>query len=132
MASLSPMPKPKSILLQGFLPVLAGLVLGHFFNFPPWMTPPPAASSPPSTRPAGGEVSAAGPKTSMPPLGSAQASADAPPANKDQLLKLIRNFRVEDLLAELSHLPPGEERRMVIKLLALVWFRMDRPGAPST
>lgn len=65
----------------------------------------------------------------MPPLGSAQASADAPPANKDQLLKLIRNFRVEDLLAELSHLPPGEERRMVIKLLALVWFRMDRPAA---
>lgn len=123
------MPRPKAILLTGILPAAAGILCGWCYSPTP-ETPAPALASPavashavkpPSTQ----KIIA--PENSIPLL-TAPDDPKPPESVKDRLNKLAIHRRVEDLLAELEHLPPGTDRNLAIGLLAKHWFTFDHAG----
>ena len=126
------MTKLKTILFTGILPAAAGVWCGAMFT---------AASDDgsPTTIPASSTSSqniGARPQkkpvatVTLPPSVSPEP-AKPPESVRERIKNLADHRRVEDLRAELEHLPPGDDRNFAIGLLGTHWFKFDQDATTA-
>jgi len=120
------MPKPKAVLLTVILPAAAGIAAAMLL---PDSAPPALPGS--RTSPTASSQSQPT-KALLPPAmagpGSTTVPAEPKPSFRERIVDLCNQFRVEDLLAELPNLPPGDDRNLAIQKLAQRWFELDHAG----
>jgi hypothetical protein len=127
------MTKLKTILFTGILPAAAGVWCGALYH--PILKNAATGSTASAITTRASKLPP-DPNTTTPPL-TAPFSAtpdpnDGPPESvKDRINTLARTTRVEDLLAELDHLPPGDDRNLAIGLLAEHWFTLDHAATTA-
>lgn len=127
------MPKLKTILLTGVLPATAGMLCGSLYD--PTLENAVAQSAAPAIATLSSKWPTAPKGTARPltaPFPTTPATHTGPLENvRDRINTLATSRRVEDLLAELDHLLPGDDRNLAISLLAGYWFALDPAGTTS-
>ena len=125
------MTKLKTILLTGILPAAAGVWCGALFTAASDDRSPTLPASSTSSQSIGARPQKKPVATVTLPPSVSPEPAKPPESVRERIKNLADNRRVEDLRAELEHLPPGDDRNFAIGLLGTHWFKFDQDATTA-
>lgn len=125
------MPQLKSILFTAVLPAASGVWCGALFTAPSDDGSPTLPASSTSSQSSGASPQKWPEATDTLPPSFSPEPAKTPESVRERIKNLADNRRVEDLRAELEHLPPGEDRNFAIRLLGQHWFSLDHDSTTT-
>jgi hypothetical protein len=125
------MPQLKSIFFTAILPAAAGVWCGVLFTAHSDDGSPALPASSISITSSGDRHQKRPVATVALPPSFSPEPAQSPECVRERIKNLADNRRVEDLRAELEHLPPGEDRNFAIGLLGQHWFSLDHDATTT-